>query len=73
MTGGNGFGATFAMIDTDQDGFITVSEFTRMINLLGEWKVNEEIAASMFAQADGDRDGRITLAELTDYLAKPSA
>jgi Ca2+-binding EF-hand superfamily protein len=68
MTSTNDVAPTFALMDTDNDGFITVGEFTRMLNLLGEWRVSDEIATSMFGQVDTDDDGKVTLDEFTAYL-----
>lgn len=68
MTSRNEYAPTFALMDTDNDGFITVGEFTRMLDLLGQWRVSDDIATSMFSKVDTDEDGKVTLDELTAYL-----
>jgi Ca2+-binding EF-hand superfamily protein len=64
----NDYAPTFALIDTDKDGFITVGEFKQLLDLLGGGSVTAETAASMFGQMDGDDDGKVTLDELSSYL-----
>jgi len=62
------YAPTFALIDTDQDGFITVGEFKKLLDVLGGGNVTDETAASMFGQMDGDGDGKVDLTELSTYL-----
>jgi Ca2+-binding EF-hand superfamily protein len=70
----NEFAPTFALIDTDKDGLITLGEFKQLLDLLaGGTGVTDETAGSMFGRMDGDGDGKVTLEELTAYLATPSA
>lgn len=68
MTRTGEFAPTFDLIDTDRDGFITVGEFKRMLDLIGGGNVAEETAASMFGQMDRDGDGKVDLDELSAYL-----
>jgi len=68
VTGSNEYAPTFALIDTDKDGFITLGEFKQLLDLLGGGRVSDETAASMFGQMDGDSDGKVTLDELSTYL-----
>lgn len=67
------YAPTFALIDTDKDGFITVGEFKRLLDLLGGGSVTNETAASMFGQMDADGDGKVTLDELSAYLQSPAS
>jgi calmodulin len=68
MASTNDYAPTFALIDTDNDGFITVGEFKQLLNLLGGGSVTDETAASMFGEMDADEDGKVTLDELSAYL-----
>lgn len=68
MTSTNEFAPTFALLDTDKDGLITIGEFKRLLDLLGGGSVTDETAASMFGQMDGDDDGKVNLEELSSYL-----
>jgi Ca2+-binding EF-hand superfamily protein len=67
------YAPTFALIDTDNDGYITVGEFKQLLDLLGGGSVTDETAGSMFGQMDSDADGRVALDELSAYLQTPTA
>jgi calmodulin len=68
VAGTDEYAPTFALIDTDQDGFISVGEFKKLLDVLGGGSVADETAADMFAQMDGDGDGKVDLDELSAYL-----
>jgi Ca2+-binding EF-hand superfamily protein len=68
LAGTDEYAPTFALIDTDQDGFISAGEFKKLLDLLGGGKVTDETATSMFDAMDGDDDGRVNLDELSAYL-----
>ena len=68
MAGTDEYAPTFALIDTDQDGFISAGEFKKLLDVLGGGSVADETAAAMFAQMDGDGDGKVELDELSAYL-----
>jgi Ca2+-binding EF-hand superfamily protein len=55
---------TFTELDANQDGQITVEEFTAAMSARGE-EISDEEIESIFTDADADRDGRISLAEFT--------
>lgn len=73
MASTDAYAPTFALIDTDNDGYITVGEFKQLLDLLGGGSVTDETAASMFGQMDADTDGRVNLDELSAYLQTPTA
>ena len=68
MAGTDEYAPTFALIDTDQDGFISAGEFKKLLDVLGGGSVADETAAAMFAQMDADGDGKVDLDELSAYL-----
>jgi Ca2+-binding EF-hand superfamily protein len=68
VAGTDEYAPTFALIDTDRDGFITAGEFKKLLDLLGGGSVPDETAAAMFGQIDGDHDGKVNLGELAAYL-----
>lgn len=55
---------TFAELDADGDGQITVAEFRAAMSARGEDIADDEIK-SIFADADADGDGQISLAEFS--------
>ncbi len=59
MAGTDEYAPTFALIDTDQDGFISAAEFKKLLDVLGGGNVPDETAAAMFAQMDSDGDGKV--------------
>ena len=74
MAGTDEYAPTFALIDTDQDGFISAGEFKKLLDVLGGGSVPDETAAAMFAQMDGDGDGKVDLVVtflVTTRLAMP--
>ena len=68
MTATDEYAPTFALIDTDQDGYISLEEFTRLMELLGGERATEQTVESMFEQMDANGDGRVDLAELSGFL-----
>ena len=70
MNDPNEFAATFAIIDVDGDGLITVSELQHLMETLGA-DVRPEFAAHAIKVIDTDGDGRVSLAELTAFLKQP--
>lgn len=70
---GSEYAATFQLIDTDSDGYITAGEFKRLLDMLGGGSVPEETATSMFSTMDTDRDGRVNLEEMSAYLSSKPA
>jgi len=67
MAGTDEYAPTFALIDTDQDGFISAGEFKKLLDVLGGGSGADERAAAMFAQMDGDAKLELTLTQ--DELA----
>ncbi|MEJ2578053.1 MAG: EF-hand domain-containing protein [Kineosporiaceae bacterium] len=65
------YAATFQLIDTDEDGYITAVEFKGLLDMLGggAGSVPEETASHMFSAMDADGDGKVNLEELSDYLS----
>lgn len=70
---GSEYAATFQLIDTDSDGYITAAEFKHLLDMLGGGSVPEETATSMFSTMDTDRDGRVNLEEMSAYLSSKPA
>jgi Ca2+-binding EF-hand superfamily protein len=62
------YAPTFALIDTDQDGYISLAEFTRLMELLGGDRATEETVEGMFSRIDANGDGKVDLAELSSFL-----
>jgi Ca2+-binding EF-hand superfamily protein len=56
---------TFSELDMNDDGQITMQEFSSAMNARGEEITDAEIE-SIFADADADKDGQISLAEFTE-------
>ena len=70
MSDANEYAATFAMIDLDGDGLITVSELQQLMETLGA-DVREEFARHAIQVIDTDGDGLVSLEELTAFLKAP--
>ena len=68
MTATDEYAPTFALIDTDQDGYISLAEFTNLMALLAGDRATEQSVESMFSQIDTDGDGRVDLDELSTFL-----
>ena len=60
--------ATFELIDSDDDGFISAAELVRLLTVLGE-EVTEEQAQQIVRGADSSSDDLISLEEFADYMA----
>ena len=60
--------ATFELIDSDDDGFISAAELVRLFTALGE-EVTEEQARLIVRGADDSADDLISLQEVADYMA----
>ncbi len=61
--------ATFAAIDTDDDGQITAWELKEFMKSVGQ-DLDDDAAATMLGFIDADHDGKVTLDELKAYLAQ---
>jgi Ca2+-binding EF-hand superfamily protein len=60
--------ATFELIDSDDDGFLSAAELVRLLEALGE-EVTEEQARQIVRGADASADDLISLQEFADYMA----
>ena len=60
--------ATFELIDSDNDGFISAAELVRLLTILGD-QVTEEQAEQVVRAADTSSDGLISLEEFATYMA----
>lgn len=56
---------TFNELDMNDDGHITMKEFSVAMAARGE-QISEQEIESIFADADSDNDGRISVAEFTE-------
>jgi Ca2+-binding EF-hand superfamily protein len=61
--------ATFAAIDTDDDGLITAWELKELMLTLGQ-TLTDDAAATMLGFIDTNGDGRVDKDELKAYLEK---
>jgi Ca2+-binding EF-hand superfamily protein len=61
--------ATFEMVDTDGDGYITAAELKNLMHALGK-DISESRAVEVVVQADGNRDGRISLEEFAELMTR---
>jgi len=68
VTATDEYAPTFALVDADQDGYISLDEFTHLMELLGGDRATEQAVESMFGQMDSDGDGKVDLAELSTFL-----
>ena len=64
----NEYQATFELIDSDDDGFISAAELVRLFAALGE-QVTKEQAEEVVRAADSTSDDLISLAEFASYMA----
>jgi calmodulin len=64
--------ATFELIDSDDDGFISAAELVRLMTILGE-QATEEQAKEIVRSADSSADDLISLAEFAAFMASKSA
>jgi Ca2+-binding EF-hand superfamily protein len=64
----NEYKATFELIDSDDDGFISAAELVRLLTILGE-QVTEEQAEAVVRAADTSADDLISLEEFAAYMA----
>lgn len=60
--------ATFELIDSDNDGFISAAELVRLLTVLGE-QVTQEQAEQVVRAADTSSDDLISLEEFATYMA----
>jgi Ca2+-binding EF-hand superfamily protein len=60
--------ATFELIDSDDDGFISAAELVRLFTVMGE-EVTEDQAKQIVRAADSSDDDRISLEEFAAYMA----
>ncbi|WP_433368158.1 EF-hand domain-containing protein [Streptosporangium sp. CA-115845] len=63
------YATTFKIVDVDGDGLISVTELTRLMEVLGQ-PITPEAAEAAVARIDQDGDGLISLDEFTGYLAQ---
>jgi Ca2+-binding EF-hand superfamily protein len=63
--------ATFELIDSDDDGFISADELVRLLTILGE-EVTPAQAEEVVRSADGSADDLISLTEFASYMASKS-
>jgi len=68
VTATDPYAPTFALIDVDHDGYISLDEFTHLMELLGGDRATEQTVESMFHQMDTNGDGKVDLAELSTFL-----
>ncbi len=61
------YATTFRILDVDGDGLISVTELTRLMEVLGQ-PITPEAAAEAMARIDLDGDGLISLEEFAGYL-----
>lgn len=60
--------ATFDLVDTDGDGFISVEELKRLMRALGQ-EISETRAVEVVVAADRTRDGKLSLEEFAEFMA----
>ena len=68
MTATDEYAPTFALIDTDQDGYISLAEFTHLMKLVGGNRATDQSVESIFDQIDANGDGKVDLDELSSFL-----
>ncbi|GAA3090040.1 EF-hand domain-containing protein [Streptosporangium carneum] len=61
------YATTFRILDVDGDGLISVTEMTRLMEVLGQ-PITPEAAAQAIARIDRDGDGLISLEEFAGYI-----
>jgi Ca2+-binding EF-hand superfamily protein len=59
--------ATFALVDGNSDGLVSVDELHRLMQVLGR-EVSPEKAAEILRKLDTDGDGHVSLAEFADFM-----
>lgn len=65
----NEYRATFDLVDTDGDGYISPAELKSLMTRLGQ-DITDTRAVEVVVQADGDRDGKISLEEFTELMGR---
>lgn len=60
--------ATFELVDTDGDGFISPAELTQLMRALGQ-EISDTRAVEVVVAADRTRDGKLSLEEFADFMA----
>ncbi|MQY08731.1 EF-hand domain-containing protein [Actinomadura macrotermitis] len=59
--------ATFEMLDTDGDGYISPAELKNLMRAFGQ-EVSDTRAVEIVVQADRNRDGKISLEEFAALM-----
>lgn len=60
--------ATFELVDTDGDGFISVEELKQLMRALGQ-EISETRAVEVVVTADRTRDGKLSLEEFAEFMS----
>lgn len=60
--------ATFDLVDTDGDGYISTAELKNLMTALGQ-EISETRAVEVVVQADANRDGKISYEEFSALMA----
>ena len=61
------YAATFDLVDGDDDGLISATEFLRLMEVLGR-PITPESANAAVTSMDTDGDGLVSLKEFAAYL-----
>lgn len=68
MADTNDYQATFGLVDTDGDGFISVEELKQLMRALGQ-EISDTRAVEVVVAADRTRDGKLSLEEFAEFMA----
>jgi Ca2+-binding EF-hand superfamily protein len=62
------YAPTFALVDLDGDGFISLEELKSLMKALGQ-EITHARAVEVMVAADGSRDGKLSLEEFSSFMA----
>ena len=68
----NEYKATFELVDTDGDGYLSVAELKQLMVALG-YEISDTRVVEVVVAADENRDGKLSLEEFAALMEKTAS